>query len=963
MGNRLAPQPGEWIDRSKPIEFRFEGRDYRGFAGDVVTSALWANDVRTLGRSFKYHRPRSLYSLAGHDGNIVVDNGRQTNLRGDLLPIASGLDLQSVNTLGGVRRDYYRFLGRFSRFLPVGFYYKAFHTPRWMFPIYEKWIRKVAGLGRIRPHELPPASPKDYDFCELVVIGAGPSGMAAAVAAAEQGIDVLLVEQEQRPGGSFHWQRNDQPTMLDELLHRAEQLPNLRVRCCTQAAGWYADQWVALIDSLRLTKLRTQATLLATGCIEQPAVFQNNDAPGVMLGSAAQRLIRLYAVKPFERAVVLTANADGYRVVLDLHDANVEVVSVVDLRTEGEPSPLSQAVSDMGISVLRGHTVSEAVVRSATSGLASATVCPLDANGQMLRSSPRSIACDGIVVSVGWAGNTNLLAQAGSRFRYEKQVEQLLPAQLPEGVFVAGRVNGVYGLEERLEDGRSAGLEAAKYLGKEVDLQPRPSVADTSPSHPFPIFEHPGKKCFVDFDEDVHLTDIANAHQEGFDSVELLKRYATIGMGPSQGKLANMNAVRVLAKLNGKSVEETGTATGRPFYHPVSIGHLAGRRFHPYRHTPMDAWHRAEGAKMVHAGAWFRPEYYPGDGRSREQCILDEARCVRSSVGLIDISTLGKCLVTGPDAARFLEQIYTGHFTNQKSGTVRYAAACDEAGIVVDEGLVARLDDDRFYITTTSSGSEAFYRNLQRWVIVLGMNLQLVKLTGQWAAMNLAGPESRRVLRNFCDVDLEPQAFPPNGVREGSVVDAPALIMRSGFLGELSYELHLPVSRAKGVWTSLLEAGRGHGIRPFGIEAQRLMRLEKGHLILGHDTDALTHPLEVGLDSQVKMDKPFFVGQRSLEILRRQTLERKLVGIAFTQDYTGPLPEECQLVIRQGQIAGRVTSIAARSTLGYPLGLAFVAPDLAAPGTPLQIRVSPKRLAEAKVTELPFYDPEDSRQK
>ena len=952
MDNRLPPREGEWIDRSQPVEFRFEGRTYNGFAGDVLSSALWANGVRLLGRSFKYHRPRGVYSLMGHDVNVMVENGQRFNLRGDVLPIESGADLHAVNTFGGLERDRLRIMDRFSKFLPVGFYYKAFHTPRKLFPIYENQMRKVAGLGKINPaYRSSSPSPKDYAFCDLLVVGAGPAGLSGAIAAAEHGLEVLLVDEQPHPGGSFTWQLTDDSDaqqQFQKLLERAHSLDNLQIRSKTQVAGCYDDHWVALVDDTRLTKLRAKSILVASGCIEQPAVFQNNDLPGVMLGSAAQRLIRLFAVKPCERAVVLVANCDGYRTALDLHAAGVEVAAVVDLRSETEATELERRVADAGISIHHHHAIYEAVPLSNKKGLQAAVVCPLDDCGNPLVGSSTQIPCDGIVMSVGWAPNAAPYFQAGGRFHYAEHVEQLVPKESPASLFAAGRLNGVFAWEDQLTDGRRAGLEAARFLERfDGEIPTAPVHQSLPPSHPYPIFSHKGKKNFVDLDEDIHLVDFANAHQEGYDNIELMKRFTTVGMGPSQGKLSNMNAVRILARLNNASINETGTTTSRPFYQPVPLGHLAGRQFHPQRRTPMDHWHEQANAQMMHGGAWMRPEYYQIAGKTREECIFDEAVNVRQNAGLIDVGTLGKLEISGPDAVEFLERIYTGRFAKQKIGRLRYGLACDESGVIIEDGVVARLDENRFYVTATSSGTAAFHRDMQRWALIWNMDVTLVNSTGQLAAMNLTGPKSRDILEQLTDIDLQPESFPYLGVQHANISGVPALLMRVGFVGELGYEVHVPASYGLHVWTSLMQAGEQFSIQPFGVEAQRLLRLEKGHLIVGQDTDALTNPYEADVAWAIGKNKPFFVGARSLEIAARQEKTRQLVGLVFPRDYSGPLPEECHLIIENGEMAGRITSIAQKSTLGYPVALAFVRPDMAKPGRKVEIQVDNGSLVQA----------------
>ena len=512
-------------------------------------------------------------------------------------------------------------------------------------------------------------------------------------------------------------------------------------------------------------------------------------------------------------------------------------------------------------------------------------------------------------------------------------------------------------------DGTRAGLAAARFLGRHDGPIPQtPSHRGAPPSHPYPIYADRKKKNFVDFDEDLHLADFVNAHQEGYDNIELLKRYTTVGMGPSQGKLSNMNAVRVLARLNGRSIDQTGTTTWRPFHQPVSIAQLAGRRFHPQRRTPLHAWHAAAGAVFMHAGTWLRPEYYKVEGVDRDQAILDEALNVRRNAGMVDVGTLGKIHVCGPDAVAFLERLYTGRFAKTQVGRTRYVLALDETGVIIDDGVMARLALDRFYVTATSSGAAAFYRQMQRWAQIWSMNVTLMDVTGQLAAMNIAGPQSRRILSACTDLDLSPTAFAYLDAHHGEVAGVPATLMRVGFVGELGFEIHVPAAHGHAVWSALMDAGRRQGIRPFGVEAQRLLRLEKAHLIVGQDTDALTHPYEADTAWAIGKNKPFFVGQRSLSVTRQQSLERRLVGIRLAADHRGPGPLECHLIIDRGQIVGRLTSIAHRTTLGYPLGLAFMRPDLAKPGTPVTIRVDDGTLVAATVVSTPFYDPGNERQ-
>jgi len=996
MTERLPPQPGEWIDRSRPLQFKFEDRSYAGFVGDTITSALAANGLRLLGRSFKYHRPRGIYSLANHDVNVLVEDRTRTNIRGDVTPLWADADLKSVNTFGGLRGDRARFIDWFSKFLPVGFYYKAFHSPKSWFPYYERKMRRLAGLGNVDAGRHREHADTLYDFCDVLVIGSGPAGLSAAVAAAECGNAVVVVDEHPRAGGSLNYQWCGHPSAFDlrgTWQKKCDELPHLQLRTATLAAGYFADHWIALVDVHRLVKMRARSVVLASGAFEQPAVFGNNDLPGVMLASAAQRLIHQFAVKPFSSGVVLTANSVGYQAAIDLHRAGVKVEAIVDLRKAGEQQEIVQAVNQMGIRIYAGHAVSRAIPARGKLGIRGVELCPLDDRGEPRRDSTVRINCDGLAMSVGWAPADSLFYQAGGRMNWSEELQQFVPRSAPAGLFAAGRLNGVYELEQQIADGRRAGLAAAAFLGSYQQSVPAEGKRPTSTlNHAYPIFPHPVAKNFVDLDEDVHYKDFVNAAQEGFDQVELMKRYSTFGMGPSQGKLANVNAIRILAHTKGQSVSQTGVTTSRPFFHPVALGQLAGRGFHPHRRTPLEGRHAALGAVFMPAGDWQRPAYYSRSGLTAEAAIAEEVLAVRQSVGMIDVGTLGKIEVSGKDAGEFLERIYTGRFAKMKPGTARYGLMCDESGVIIDDGLVARLTDDRFYVTTTTSASGAVYREMQRWAILWGMQVVLASATGSRAAINVAGPKSRHLLAALCDFDVSGQAFPYMAVREGKIAGVPARFLRVGFVGEVGCEIHLPAYWAVHVWDAIVEAGKSAGItvRPFGVEAQRVLRLEKAHVIVSQDTDGLTNPFEANMAWAVKEEKPFFIGGRSLQIIKRKPLKRILVGFAIDAGrrlglQTRPssidarrsteevgsgdptynpqsIPKECHLIIEQGQIIGRVTSVTKSPTLSKAIGLAFVVPERSTVGAPIQIRIDDGTLVTATIVETPFYDPGNLRQ-
>jgi sarcosine oxidase subunit alpha len=789
--------------------------------------------------------------------------------------------------------------------------------------------------------------------------------LVVVLPAPEAGADVVVVDENARAGGSGAYQRGGKPDnflRIGSLRETVAAHPRIRLLENTVAAAYYADHWIPLVNAEKMTKLRAKSVVVASGAFEQPAVFHNNDLPGVMLASAAQRLMYRYAVRPMQRAVVLTGNADGYRAALDLHACGVQVAALVDLRARHVQGELDLAVRACGIKVFSAHCIVEAQAVEGGAGVRAALIAPFGDDGSASAAQPVRIECDGIVMSVGWAPAANLLYQAGTRMQFSMSTQQFVPDQLPDGVFACGRVNGVYQFDNKLIDGEQAGRNAAAYAGFGAAAGFAALPEAESPSHPWPMVAHAKGKNFVDFDEDLQLKDFENAVLEGFDNIELLKRFTTVGMGPSQGKHSNMNALRILARLTGKTPGQVGTTTARPFFHPVPLSHLAGRGFSPERLTPLHHQHQQLGAVFMPAGVWQRPEYYAKPGQERIASIRAEVECVRNRVGVIDVGTLGKIEIYGPDAAEFLDRVYISRYANLKVGMTRYAVMCDESGVVIDDGIVARLGPEHFYFTTTTSGAANIYRELTRLNTLWQLDCGLVNLTGAMAAVNLAGPEAAGVLAQLTTQDLSAPAFPYLAVRDAQVAGIPARLMRVGFVGEWGYEIHVPAEYASALWDALFKAGKSAGIGAFGVEAQRLLRLEKGHIIIGQDTDGLTTPRDASLDWALKMDKKFFIGQRSLRIIGAKPLQQKLVGFVLASGYSGTVPQECHLIIERGEIAGRVTSIAWSPSLQRHIGLAFVRSGLAAEGSALSIRLSDGSMVGAAVHATPFYDPKNARQ-
>ena len=966
--NRLPAPAGLLLDRDRPVGFSFESTRYRGLAGDTLASALAANDTWILSRSFKYHRPRGILTMSGQDANTLVQLSDEPNVPADRLAIEEGLEAFGQNYSGSLIRDRDAFMGRLGRFMPVGFYYRAFFKPRGIWEkFWEPLVRRKAGLGRVDLKSSASYFDKAYEFCDIAVIGGGPAGLSAALASAEAGADVLLVDENPVLGGSLTYARFDiEGTLADnrraQLVAAVETQPSIKVMTDAVCNGWFADNWLPVIRGNRLHKVRARQAILATGSIEQPMIFRNNDLPGVMQGTAAQRLTRLYGVRPGKRAVVLTANAHGYGVALDLIEAGVEVATVADLRPTLGDSAMAEAVAARGVPVMTAQRISAAVAGPGNRHVAGALLCPVDATDKVTRKTQCRVECDLICMSPGYTPTFQLALQAGGQLEYDDDDAYFSITNLPDGLRLAGSVDGIFDLKAVLAAGRRAGWQAARDLGFDSETEPMPPEAGRPDvNHAWPIFPHKDGMEFVDFDEDLQVADILNAVAEGYGELELVKRFSTVGMGVSQGRHSALATARLVARETGRRVSDIGVTTARPPVMGEKLGVLAGRNLEPQRLTTMHHRHLEQDAQMMTVGQWWRPAYY-GPKTNREAEIRAEVLAVRTNVGIIDVSTLGGLEVRGPDAAEFLERMYTFAYKKQPCGRARYVLMTNDAGTVIDDGVACRFRDDHYYVTATTGGVDRVYRDMLWCALQWNLDVDVANITSAYAGINIAGPNSRIVLQDFVeDVDLSTEAFPYMGLREGRVAGIPARLIRVGFVGELGYELHVPSSCGEALWDLLIEAGKSHEIRPFGVEAQRILRLEKGHIIIGQDTDAMTTPDEVGMTWAVSKNKPFFVGGRSIELRRRYPSKRKLVGFNLS-DTDAPLPEESNLVLRSDEMVGFVTSVARSPALGQVIGLAYTAADEAEPGQPLSIKLSSGQMVEGNIVAPHFYDPDNLRQ-
>lgn len=947
--SRLPAPFGTRIDRTRPLRFRFEGKSFEAYAGDCIASALAASGQWMLSRSFKYHRPRGVFSMNGAEANTLVQLPSEPNVAADRTPVSEGLQVSAQNVNGSLARDRDAIIDRFGRFLPVGFYYRTFMGPRrdsWL-KFWEPIIRRKAGLGVVDTKAAHRHFDKSHLHCDVLVVGAGPAGLNAAITAAEAGADVVLCDENPEIGGSLTYGRHD-PAVLAGVTARLKTLPNLRVMIGTVCNGWYEDNWLPLIKGDRLYRTRAREVILATGAIGQPAIFRNNDLPGIMLGSAAQRLIRHYGVRPGQKAVVLTGGDEGYAVALDLVEAGVSVMLVTDPRSGGLPGPLEAELHGKGVAIQKAVTVEAAEGKSG--------------HLARVRVGGRWVECDLLTISAGEVPAWQLPCQAGAKVGYDDVTGSMTLTLAKGPVQLAGSVAGDHGLEGAVAGGRRAAALALQRLGHAVVQDTvLGKIKPSCPVHVQAIAADAKGRDFVDFDEDLQVKDLHNAIKDGYREIELVKRFTTVGMGPSQGRHSALATARIVAEATDRTVAEVGITTARPPVGPETIGVLAGHHEVLERRTALHARHLALNAVMKPVGAWWRPYFY-GDARNAQKAIRDEIMAVREGVGLLDVSTLGKLELRGPDAGEFLDRLYTMAHANQPVGRVRYCLMLNEMGSVVDDGVAYRMADDRFYVTATTGAVARVYADMLFWNAQWRLKVDVLNLTGAFSGLNVTGPKARSVLEALeSNIDFSREAFPYLSGRAGVVAGVPVRVMRIGFTGELSFELHCPSSLAPALWDAVMEAGKPHGLTPYGLEASRILRLEKGHILIGQDTDAITTPDELGFGWAVSKKKPFFVGKRSIEMRARLGQSRKLVGLQFPAGAKN-IPGESCLVLRGNDPVGQITSIGFSPTLGCSIALAYVHADDAAQGSRVTVKCRDGALVEVPVVGHAFFDPTNARQ-
>jgi sarcosine oxidase subunit alpha len=991
---------GGRIARDRKIRFSFDGRSYEGLEGDTLASALLANGVHLVGRSFKYHRPRGIMTAGPEEPSALVtvrrDEARSTpNLRATQVELYDGLVAVSQNRWPSLRFDLGRLTELFSPLLSAGFYYKTFMWPRSAWHrLYEPLIRRMAGLGEAPRLPDPDRYAQQHAHCEVLVVGAGPAGLAAALAASRGGARVILCDERPRFGGSL---LSDDRSRIDGLaaadwveaaIAELQRNPRVRLLPRTTAFGYFPHNHLGLSERLtdhlaeppaglareRLWQVRAQQVVLATGSIEQPLVFPGNDRPGVMLAGAALRYLKEQAVLPGQRVVIATICDSAYRVALEMQAAGAQVAQIVDLRPDpspAQPDGWQQRLRQAGIAVETGARV---LGSQGSNHLSAVEIGRVDAAGAA--TGRRSIDCDLLLVAGGYVPSVHLFSQSRGKLRYDESLQAFVPGESAENERSVGACRGLYGLAATLQDGAAAGADAATAAGC-VGEEPRfevmeDSTAATAGRLPRAEAAMPGPKAFVDFQHDVMLKDLDLAMREGFRSIEHIKRYTTTGMATDQGKTSNLNALHHAARELGKPVPSVGLTTFRMPYTPITFASLAGQArgesFDPVRRTPMHGWAVRHGAVFEDVGMWKRARFFPRAGEDMHAAVARECRSVRGSCGVFDASTLGKIVVAGPGATAFMDRLYVNDWSKLAVGRCKYGVLLRDDGFVYDDGVVARLAADRFHVTTTTGGAARVLAMMEdyRQTEWTDLDVWLTSTTEQWAVIAVQGPRARELLAPLVDgLDISATALPHMAVVQGTLRGIPMMLFRVSFTGELGFEVNVPTDQGAAALDAICEAGKAYGLTPYGTETMHVLRAEKGFIIIGQDTDGTVTPDDVGLTWAIGKAKPDFVGKRALARSAMNSPDRKqLVGL-LTRDPRVVLEEGAQVVDVPGQappmkLIGHITSSYMSATLDRSIALAVVAGGRARIGQTLHVPMPSGEIA-VEVCAPMFYDPKGAR--
>jgi sarcosine oxidase subunit alpha len=975
------------VDEARPLSFSFDGVTYSAFEGDTLASGLLANGIHLMGRSFKYHRPRGVVSAGSEEPNALVTfdrgEGRVTsNVRATTLELFDGLVARSQNRWPSLKTDVGAFNNIFSIFFPAGFYNKTFMWPKSFWDkVYEPFIRNLAGLGPAPTGPDADSYSSAYRHCETLIVGAGPAGLAAALEAAKTGERVIIVDEQAEFGGallstpSVKIDDVDAWIWLERTLETLRSSPNVTMMTRTTAIGYYHDNFVGLVQRLTdhledgnegrcreaLIRLRAGKVILAQGAIERPLVFNGNDRPGVMLASAAQTYLNRYGVAVGKKVAVFTSHDSAYDVVFDLHDADLDIAVIVDVR-EHVPAHLAAEVERRGIKLSAGSSI------TATRGKLKVKAVDVSKNSSTgSGKSNEVIDCDSLIMSGGWTPSLHLFSHSKGSIKWDKTLGAYIPNQANENSICVGACNGEFDLSAGLTDGSKAGGGNRIYRADD-NYERTGLVFSALPKVRF----NKKQMAFVDFQNDVTEKDVNLAVREGFRSIEHIKRYTTNGMATDQGKTSNLNALQIASEAVEKPVEKIGLTTFRPPFTPTTFGAMTGYRdgdlFEVTRKTPIDPWAVEHGAVFEPVGTWRRAWYFPKSGEDMHVAVARECKATRDSLGIFDASTLGKIEVVGPDATKFMNLLYTNPWSSLKPGGCRYGLMCRKDGYIYDDGVVARLADDRYHVTTTTGGAPRVFQHMEDYLQTefAHLDVWLTSTTEHWAVIAINGPNARKLISPFVDgIDLSPSAFPHMAVREGKICGVPTRLFRVSFTGELGFEINVPAHYGRYVWEQLFQEGQQYDICPYGTETMHVLRAEKGFIIVGQDTDGTVTPHDAGMSWAVSKKKKDFVGKRSLARPDLMAPGRKqLIGL-LTEDPNLVLEEGAQIIADPNQsipmkMIGHVTSSYWSEPLGRSIAMALVYDGFNLVNETLHVPM-PSETHKARVVKPMFIDPKGGK--
>jgi sarcosine oxidase subunit alpha len=998
MSTRLATG-GRLLNKSKAVEFNFNGKRLKGYEGDTLASALLANNQMMVGRSFKYHRPRGVVASGAEEPNALFNMGEgskfEPNQRATTTELFDGLKVTSQNHWPTLEFDVGAINTYLARFLPAGFYYKMFIHPRSFWKhIYEPFVRQSAGLGKAPDRELKDADTYEhfYFFADVVVVGGGVAGLQAAKAAAASGKKVLLMEQTAHWGGRAAVDGgtvDGQPVAdwIDATVAELEAMENVTLRNRMMASGVYDHGYVLGYERIRdhapeekgprhrLWRIRAGHIVTATGAIERPLSFAGNDVPGVLLASAVRDYAVNWGVSIGDRTVVVTNNDDAYRTAITLKELGMEVPAIIDARANGGGA-LADKAREMGIRVENGKAVVKVKGTKRVEGVAIGLQA---GEGAVLES----IACECVAMSGGWSPVVHLWSHCGGKLIWD-EADQFFrpdPSRAPTGddgqpfVTTAGTASGVLGLGDVLADATNAGAGAA---GSNAPKAPAGDARNEAAMEAVWMMPQGASmklkmKMWLDPQNDVKVSDVQLAAREGYESVEHTKRYTTLGMATDQGKLSNINGLAILSGALNQPIPQTGTTTFRPPYTPISMGAIAGEArgdvFQPLRRTPMQDWHDAQNPFYEPVGHWKRPYCYPRNGESHAQAVEREINQTRNSVGMLDASTLGKLIVKGPDAGKFLDMLYTNMMSTLKPGKCRYGLMCSENGFLSDDGVVARIDEDTFLCHTTTGGADRIHAHMEEWLQTewWDMKVYVANVTEQYAQIAVVGPNARKVLEKLGGMDVSKEALAFMEWKDGKLGEFDARVYRISFSGELSYEIAVPASQGAAFWNALMDAGEEFGVMPYGTEALHVMRAEKGFIMIGDETDGTVIPQDLMLHWAISKKKEDYLGKRAQERSHMADPNRwKLVGL---ETLDGSVLPDGAYAVAEGKNAngqrntqGRVTSTYYSPTLkkGIAMGLVHHGPDRM--GEVIDFPKVDGTIVKAKIVDPVFYDKEGAKQ-